>query len=202
MARPKRNRFPTAEEFIEKTAGTGAAAAVLTAAPPALTDPPEPEEPKPVEAQTKMLGGREFVISPICERDDVDQAFEDQSEFAILAIPVIQRIFGLAMTAATETGLEEANDPTAFAREMVLSLHEQNIEDLLRDFKDRLPELATIACRGSEPNITVSDVKRLSLKGGGLLNKELSEIVWTQIGAENLIAQALALLSDFSGVGK
>jgi hypothetical protein len=157
-------------------------------APPAL--PEEPEEFEPVEL---ALGDRVFLIGPISKRGGA-QAYDDSADFAVEAMPMISRLFSLAIHGQADVRASVEKPSEVIVAEMVQNLGEQDMLGLVREMRSRLPYLAMLACRGADPDITEDQIKELA---GSPLNPELLAIVFTQIMADRLLETMLGLGAGF-----
>lgn len=157
---------------------------------PAPVAPPEPVPFTPVELP---LGDRRFTIGPIASRGGV-RAYDDSADFAVEAMPLISRLFSLAMAGQMELSVGNPERPEQVVHDLVENLGEQDMIGLVREMRSRLPYLAMIACRGTDPEISEDQIKELA---GSPLNPELTNIVFTQIMADRLLETMLGLGAGF-----
>lgn len=154
------------------------------------------EKVKP-EVTVITLGGNEFEVHPISERDD-PFAYDDASQFLMLAIPVGSRLFSeLLKISQSNSGLIErlskATDEdslTGVAIDLVQIVADANVDALLRDISDTLPQLAAIACHYTDLDIRASDIKGWAKSP---LNLEMWRIVIGQLRADKVFEQIGAL---------
>lgn len=128
------------------------------------------------------LGDREFNIVPFSSRED---AYDQQTEFLLLVTPLLMKILDVSFAAATSV-------------KDIVDLNNIDILPLLREFSSTLPQLVAIICQGSDPSITVEDVKKLAKS---LLNQNLLMAVIYQVQADNMIEDILNLKNAFGELG-
>lgn len=154
-----------------------------------LPVPSIPEMPKPFEPREMALGDRTFLIAPISKRR-TPTSFDDAGDFALEAIPLIKRMFGMVMTGNLDLELkdEDISNQNAIMN-LITTANEQEFESLMRDMKNRLPRLVSMACQ-----ISIQEVKELA---GSPLNTQLLEIAFAQIMADNILESVLGLTAGF-----
>jgi hypothetical protein len=162
-----------------------------------LPQPVEVPPPAPFVPVELPLGGRMFTVAPISTRGGV-RAYDDSADFAVEAMPLISRLFTLAMAGQMEVAMGDPAKPEAVVAELVENLGEQDMIGLVREMRSKLPYLAMLACKGSDPEITENQIKELA---GSPLNPELTNIVFTQIMADRLLETMLGLGAGFGVKG-
>lgn len=154
------------------------------------------EVPSPAEPRELQLGPRTFVIAPMASRGG-SRAYDDAADFTIAALPLLQRMFTMAMAST----IEQAQGSSAHdvVGGMVAAISDQDIAGLIREMRDHMAYLGMLACRGTDPAITEDEVKELA---GSPLSDQLAEIVFTQIAADGLFDKVISLGAGFSLAGR
>jgi hypothetical protein len=198
MPRTRKTKDKTPDSYVDAVIQDQEELDALTALGSAeveagLPQPEEPQAPVPFKPVDLPLGGRTFTIAPIAGRGGV-RAYDDSADFAVEAMPLISRLFSLAMAGQMEIAMGDPGKPEVVVAELVENLGEQDMIGLVREMRARLPYLAMIACRGTDDAITEDQVKELA---GSPLNPELTNIVFTQIMADRLLETMLGLGAGF-----
>lgn len=142
---------------------------------------------------------RSFEIHPMSDRDD-DAVYDDAAEFLILGIPVGSKVYSellrvtndnpAALDRLENTKLETEKEQVAFAMDLMDIVTKSNIEHLLQDLRDTLPQLAALACHYTDPTVTARDIRKWSKSP---INGQLWRAVIEQFKADNLMGQLGAL---------
>lgn len=160
-----------------------------------LPTPVMPDVPVKFEPVELPLGDRTFTIAPISARGTAE-AYDDAADFTVAAIPLVTRMFNMAVSQSYTAGVVK---PEGAGREaladVIHSIGDQDMIGLARDMRDSMAFLGMIACKNTDPEITEDQVKALS---GGPLNPELTQIVFTQIIADKILDTVIGLGAGFA----
>lgn len=163
-----------------------------------LPNPETPAEPFPFQPVELPLGNRKFTIAPIASRGG-EESYDDAADFTIAAIPLVTRMFNMAVAQQYTAGVNTSADANEALSNVVHSIGDQDMLGLVRDMRESMAYLGMIACKNTDPNITEAEVKALS---GGPLSPELTQIVFTQIMADRILDTVIGLGAGFALNGK
>lgn len=183
------------QEKIEELEAEMVAVADGADEPVALPDPGTPERPEEFTPREMPLGDRRFTIAPIARRGGV-AAYDQAADFMMEAMPLLQRLLGQAAISDAPVFDEidtERSDETAAA--LMATLAATDLRGVVREMRDTLPVLARLACAGTDPEITVDEIKALA---GSPLSTELLAIVMAQIEADRILEMTVGLGGGFA----